>query len=119
MAGPGKLTTHVLDVSAGRPAAGMRIECYRVLPDGVALISNTVTNEDGRTPGPLLTGEAMTAATYRILFYVGEFYASANHPHARRFLDVVPIQFVVDDDKANYHVPMLVSPWSYSTYRGS
>ena len=117
--GQGKLTTHVLDTSVGRPAAGMKVECYRVLPQAVALLAQTVTNSDGRTPGPLLIGEAMVLGPYRLLFYVGDYYASVKHPHARRFLDVVPLQFTIDDPGQNYHVPLLVSPWSYSTYRGS
>lgn len=115
----GKLTTHVLDTSLGRPGAAMRVECYRVLPQGVAMLAQTVTNNDGRTPSPLLTGDAMVIGPYRLLFYVGEYYVNLRHPHARKFLDVVPVQFIIDDPAANYHVPLLVSPWSYSTYRGS
>lgn len=115
----GKLTTHVLDTSVGRPAGKMRIECYRVLSDGVAMLAKTFTNADGRTASPLLVGEAMTPGAYRLLFYVGEYYEGVRHPAARKFLDIVPIQFVIDDGDQNYHVPLLVTPWGYSTYRGS
>jgi len=114
-----KLTTHVLDTDWGSPARGVRVECYRVLPNGVAMLAQTVTNEDGRTPSPLLSGTAMIAGPYRLLFYVGEYFASGKHPDARRFLDIVPIQFSIDDMTRAYHVPLLVSPWAYSTYRGS
>lgn len=114
-----KLTTHVLDTAWGRPARGVRVECYRVLPNGVAMLAQTVTNEDGRTPSPLLSGGAMIAGPYRLLFYIGEYFESLKHPDARRFLDVVPVQFVIADAAAAYHVPLLVSPWAYSTYRGS
>ncbi len=115
----GKLTTHVLDTSLGRPAEGVRVECYRVLPNGIAMLAQTITNADGRTPSPLLTGEAMIIGSYRLLFYIGEYYVSVRHPHARQFLDIVPIQFIISDPATPYHVPLLVSPWSYSTYRGS
>jgi 5-hydroxyisourate hydrolase len=114
-----RLTTHVLDTACGRPARGMKVECYRVLPTGVAMLAQTVTNEDGRTPSPLLSGTAMIAGPYRLLFHVGEYFAAGKHPDALRFLDIVPIQFTIDDVALAYHVPLLVSPWAYSTYRGS
>lgn len=115
----GKLTTHVLDTARGRPAAGMRVELFRVMPNGVIQLDKTVTNADGRSPSPLLFGEGMIPATYRLLFFVGEYFENSSTPGARRFLDVVPVQFIIDDPTANYHVPLLVSPWAYSSYRGS
>ena len=116
----GKLTTHVLDTSRGRPAAGMRVELYRVgAPGGAAPLAVVETGPDGRTPAPLLEGDAMTAGTYRLAFHVGAYFAARRDPDAKRFLDVVPIVFTIDDPLAHYHVPLLVSPWSYSTYRGS
>jgi 5-hydroxyisourate hydrolase len=116
----GKLTTHVLDTAHGKPAAGVRIELYRVgAPGGAAPLVEAVTNADGRTPAPLLAGEDLTAGTYRLSFHVGDYFCGAGHPDGRRFLDVVPVVFVVDDPAAGYHVPLLVSPWAYSTYRGS
>jgi hydroxyisourate hydrolase len=117
---PGKLTTHVLDTAHGRPASGMRVELYRVgSPGGEAPLVEVVTNSDGRTPAPLLAGETIAAGTYRLVFHVGAYFAARGHPDARRFLDVVPVVFVIDDPAGAYHVPLLVSPWSYSTYRGS
>jgi 5-hydroxyisourate hydrolase len=115
----GKLTTHVLDTSVGKPAADMRVELLRLENGAAARTGRSVTNSDGRLPQPLLTGDAVQAATYQIVFHVGEYFAARGNPDARRFLDVVPIVFVIDDPTASYHVPLLVSPWSYSTYRGS
>lgn len=115
----GKLTTHVLDTARGKPAAGMRVELYRVYAQGVLELEKTVTNADGRSPSPLVFGEAMIPGTYRLLFHVGEYFAREGLPDAKRFLDVVPVQFTIDDPAKTYHVPLLVSPWAYSTYRGS
>jgi hydroxyisourate hydrolase len=114
----GRLSTHVLDTSRGVPAAGMRIDLLRGGPPGQPLLS-TAVNRDGRTDGPLLQGEAMTAGTYQLVFHVGAYFRERGHPDAGRFLDVVPVSFVIDDPQGNYHVPLLVSPWSYTTYRGS
>jgi len=118
---PGKLTTHVLDTSSGRPAGRMRVQLFWVEPDGSpdVLIRATVTNADGRTEGPMIDGDRFSAGTYKLVFHVGEYFASCGHADARRFLDVVPICFVIDDATIPYHVPLLVSPWAYSTYRGS
>jgi hydroxyisourate hydrolase len=116
---PGKLSTHVLDTARGVPAAGMRVELYRVgAPGGAGPLVEAVTDADGRTPAPLLMGD-LAAGTYRLVFHVGAYFAGRGDADARRFLDVVPIVFVVDDPAGSYHVPLLVSPWSYSTYRGS
>jgi 5-hydroxyisourate hydrolase len=116
----GKLTTHVLDTASGKPAAGMRVELHRLDGGGrKTLLGDAATNDDGRLPQPLLSGEALTAGTYRLLFHVGDYFAARGNADARRFLHVVPILFAIEDPAANYHVPLLVSPWSYSTYRGS
>jgi 5-hydroxyisourate hydrolase len=116
----GRLSTHVLDTSAGRPAAGMRIDLHDVSGDGPPRhITTTVTNADGRTDAPLLMGDAIAAGTYRLTFHVGEYFAAGGSPDACRFLREVPIVFGIDDPSGTYHVPLLVSPWSYSTYRGS
>jgi 5-hydroxyisourate hydrolase len=112
---PGKLTTHVLDTAHGIPAAGVKISLYR---DG-KLLAEAGTNRDGRPGGPLISGEKFSVGAYRLEFAIGDYFASRNHPDARRFLDVVPISFIVDDAQRDYHVPLLVSPWSYTTYRGS
>ena len=114
------ITTHVLDTAAGRPAAGMRVELYRVgAPGSAGPLVEVITDEGGRTPAPLLSGETIPTGTYRLAFHVGEYFAGRGSPDARRFLDVVPVVFHIDDPNAAYHVPLLVSPWAYSTYRGS
>lgn len=106
----GRLTTHVLDTSRGRPAAGVTIELFR---DG-AQVARAVTNADGRTDAPLLEGEAFTAGTYELVFQVGDYF-DLEPP----FLDRVPVRITVADPGENHHVPLLVSPFGYSTYRGS
>jgi len=112
---PAKLSTHVLDLSAGRPAAGMRLELWRLGP-APQLLKSAVTNRDGRTDAPLLAEGEMASGTYEIVFLVGDYFGSAA---ADRFLDRVPIRFGLTDPTASYHVPLLVTPWSYNTYRGS
>jgi 5-hydroxyisourate hydrolase len=115
----GKLSTHVLDTAAGRPAAGLRVKLYRVVGGRTELLKSTATNADGRTGEPLLTGDALAAGTYRLTFHVGDYYTTIGSPDAKKFLDRVTLEFLVADAAENYHVPLLVSPWSYSTYRGS
>jgi 5-hydroxyisourate hydrolase len=111
----GKLTTHVLDISGGIPAAGMRISVYR---DG-KLVQSAITNQSGRLDSPLIAGDQLIKGSYRLEFAVGDYFAARGDESARRFLTVVPIVFEVDDPRSDYHVPLLVSPWSYTTYRGS
>ncbi|MGC4033745.1 MAG: hydroxyisourate hydrolase [Tepidisphaeraceae bacterium] len=113
----GKLTTHVLDTSHGKPAAGLRIDLFKG-NDTVAFVS-IKTNADGRADRPLLEGDSLAAGTYRLEFRVGDYFHAIGCGDAGKFLDVVPIVFVVSDAAAHYHVPLLVSPWAYSTYRGS
>lgn len=104
-----KLSTHVLDTKNGRPAAGLKLELwYGGVPLKVAH-----TNADGRTDAPLLSAEEMRAGDYELLFHVGEYFGE------RSFLDQVPVRFRISDPTASYHVPLLCSPWAYSTYRGS
>jgi 5-hydroxyisourate hydrolase len=114
----GILTTHVLNTATGSPAEGVRIDIFRITgePDILATVE---TNPDGRTPNPLLEAEALTPGTYQLVFYVGDYFRKINHPDAGKFLEYVPIVFVITDPTAKYHVPLLVSPWSYATYRGS
>jgi 5-hydroxyisourate hydrolase len=102
------LTTHVLDLARGRPAAGVAIELAR----GDELLATAVTNADGRTDAPLL--DALEAGTYELRFAVGDYFGGES-----RFLDVVPVRFTVSDPDAHHHVPLLVAPGGYSTYRGS
>ena len=106
-----RLSTHVLDLTTGKPAVGMRIE-LRILSSG-ALIKTVQTNADGRTDSPLLTGEELPADEYELLFHVGDYF------HDSSFLDRVPIRFRITDARASHHVPLLCTPWAYSTYRGS
>lgn len=103
------LTTHVLDVARGRPAAGVAVELWR----DDKLVSAQTTNADGRCDAPLAEGEAFREGEYELRFAVGAYFGEAS------FLDVVPVRFRVGDASAKYHVPLLVTPWSYSTYRGS
>ena len=115
-----RLSTHVLDTARGRPAAGIPIELHR-LGDGVRTrLATAVTNADGRTDAPLLGADAMRAGVYELTFHVADYYrahavALADPP----FVDRVAVRFGIADAEANYHVPLLCSPWSYSTYRGS
>lgn len=119
MAG-GRLTTHVLDTASGRPAAGMAIELHIVEPQGPRLLAQVRTNADGRCDAPLLSGNALKKGRYELRFHVADYFraADANLPDPP-FLDIVPLAFGVADPEGHYHVPLLVSPWSYSTYRGS
>ena len=116
----GRLSTHVLDISCGTPAAGMRVE-LSVLEGGRWKAVKTVhTNADGRTDEPLLADGAMAAGQYRLVFHVGDYFrdrgvALADPP----FLDRIPVRFGIHDPKTHLHVPLMCTPWGYSTYRGS
>lgn len=105
------LSTHVLDTMRGRPAARMKIELRSI--DRDLLLKSVTTNEDGRTDAPLLSGDELMAGNYELLFYVGDYFGAAE------FLDLVPVRFRIVDVSAKYHVALLVSPWAYTTYRGS
>ena len=115
------LTTHVLDTTRGRPAAGVRIELFALNSEGSrTLVAQTVTNLDGRTDSPLVRPEDARVGRYELLFHVGPYFeANGAVVSDPPFLDVVPIRFAVADARAHYHVPLVVTPWSYSTYRGS
>ncbi len=118
----GKLTTHVLDTAFGQPATHMQVELWAIQePSGQKTLLKTVlTNSDGRTDVPLLTGDAFQAGVYELVFAVGSYFADQAHlPSPFPFLDRVPIQFGIADASVHYHVPLLTSPWAYSTYRGS
>ena len=118
---PGRLTTHVLDTAQGRPAGGLAIELWRVEDPGPGrLLKTALTNADGRTDGPLLDGADFQAGAYEIVFLVGAYFAGQPLDTAEPpFLDRVPVRFAIADPAGHYHVPLLVSPWAYSTYRGS
>ena len=114
----GRLTTHVLDIATGRPAPGMRI-ILTDLDRGVVL-GEFSTNDDGRLDAPALAGDAFKPGRYELLFLVGAYFrATGVAPGDLPFLDEVPLRFGIADVAQHYHVPLLVSPWAYSTYRGS
>ncbi|MDI4635406.1 hydroxyisourate hydrolase [Pelomonas sp. V22] len=113
----GKLTTHVLDTANGCPAAGMAVRLHGT--DG-GLIKSLVLNADGRADAPLLEGEALKPGRYRLVFAVAAYFRARGETLPEpAFLDEVPLEFGIADAAGHYHVPLLASPWSYSTYRGS
>ena len=134
---PAKLSTHVLDTAHGCPAEGMQIELWSLSGGKPKLLKKARTNADGRTELPLLGPEEIKAGEYELVFCVGDYFAGKNPQNSRRgkdaessrrgkeaestvrFLDRVPVRFGIADANASYHVPLLVSPWAYSTYRGS
>ena len=119
---PAKLSTHVLDTAHGCPAQGMQIELWSLAASQPKLLKTILTNADGRTDQPLLGPEELREGPYELVFFVGEYFAHKAPGTARGsvpFLDKVPVRFGIADAKASYHVPLLVSPWAYSTYRGS
>jgi 5-hydroxyisourate hydrolase len=116
----GRVTTHVLDTARGRPAAGVVIRLYRLSGQSHRKIVETVTNADGRTDAPLLTGAALTSGTYEIVFYAGDYLRRQGLDLSEPlFLDQIPVRFGIAEPAAHYHVPLLLSPFGYSTYRGS
>ena len=115
----GRLTTHVLDTAHGRPGAGIAIDLFRIDP-ARERIAQATTNADGRCERPLLEGAAFAAGTYELVFRAGDYFAGQGVRLPRpRFLDEVVIRFGISDPAAHYHVPLLISPYGYSTYRGS
>jgi 5-hydroxyisourate hydrolase len=130
----GKLSTHVLDTATGRPAAGLKIQLWRLEPKERRLLKEVVTNQDGRTETPLLLGDELKPGLYELVFQVGPYFQDlSRHSEAEvegtektslemaeeTFLGDVPVRFRILNSEENYHVPLLVSPWSYTTYRGS
>jgi len=116
----GKLSTHVLDITSGRPGAGVAVSLYVVEPGQRRLLRQVLTNADGRCEQPLLAGEDLRAGRYELVFGAGDYFAAQGVQVPQpRFIDEVVIAFGVADPSQNYHVPLVVSPWAYSTYRGS
>jgi 2-oxo-4-hydroxy-4-carboxy-5-ureidoimidazoline decarboxylase len=116
----GRLSTHVLDVVAGRPAAGVRLVLSEIGESAQSVLGEAVTNADGRTDAPLMSGAPLRIGRYEIAFHIGAYFAASGVATADPpFLDVVPIRFAIAEPEGHYHVPLLASPWSYSTYRGS
>lgn len=116
----GKLSTHVLDITQGKPGAGVKLALYAVSAEGRTLLVTDVTNADGRCATPLLEGEQLKAGKYELVFGAGDYFAALGVELPEpRFIDEVTIAFGVASAEQNYHVPLVVSPWAYSTYRGS
>ncbi len=116
----GKLTTHVLDTASGRPAAGLEITLYSSSERGLTELRKATTNSDGRVDGPLLEGDEFKCGTYELHFAAGDYLrAAGNELPEPAFLDLVPIRFGIADESSHYHVPLLISAYGYSTYRGS
>ncbi len=116
----GRLTTHVLDTASGRPASGVRVRLYARAGDSRTLLVETLTNQDGRCDGPLLSGESFAVGRYELIFDVAAYFRRNGIALPEpAFLDDVPICFGIADAGAHYHVPLLISPYGYSTYRGS
>lgn len=116
----GRLSTHVLDTARGCPAAGVALSLHEIGAHGSAEIVSTTTNGDGRTDEPLIVDQPLRIGTYELRFHVGAYFAALNNDmNHRPFLDLVPIRFFIAEPEAHYHVPLLVSPGSYTTYRGS
>ena len=116
----GRLSTHVLDTASGKPAAGLKIRLYALRGDERTLLKSIITNADGRSDVPLLTGDELIAGIYELVFCAGDYHRTQGQRLASPpFLDEVVIRFGIADPAAHYHVPLLLSPYSYSTYRGS
>lgn len=116
----GKLTTHVLDAAHGCPGSSLHIELYRVEGPDLTKVASAVTNSDGRCEAPLLQGEDYRSGVYQLQFHAGDYYRGRGVALPEpAFLDVVVLRFGIDEGQDHYHVPLLISPYSYSTYRGS
>jgi len=117
----GRLSTHVLDTHSGKPAAGIAVELIELSDLGVSrVVTRTVTNSDGRTDQPLIGGRPVPIGRYELMFSVGKYFAARQVPMSDPpFLDQIPLRFSVSDPEGHLHVPLLVTPWSYATYRGS
>lgn len=116
--GPGSLSTHILNTAEGIPAEGVTIELWRLDPTPV-LVTSRRTNADGRTDAPLMTGADFQPGRYELRFAMGDYFRARGQGTALPFLDVVALAVGLSADQGHYHVPLLCSPWSYATYRGS
>ena len=115
----GRLTTHVLDTASGVPANGMRLSLFEINQGKRTLLKETLTNSDGRCVAPLLEGADLKTGQYELVFDTESYFKNRSKLTEPPFLSDVPIRFAIADSSAHYHVPLLVSPWAYSTYRGS
>ena len=114
-----KLTTHVLDIYSGKPGKGIKVELYYSDKKEKKKIKSIILNNDGRSDEPLVQGDEFKTGKYEIIFYIGDYFKNITNSVKIPFLDDVVIRFGISNSKEHYHVPLLVSPWSYSTYRGS
>ena len=114
-----KLTTHVLDVYSGKPGNGVKVELYYLKNNDKKKIKSIILNNDGRAEEPLIEGVNFIEGKYEIVFFIGDYFKNLTNLPKTPFLNEVVIRFGVSNSKEHYHVPLLVSPWSYSTYRGS
>ena len=114
-----KLTTHVLDVYSGKPGKGIKVELYFISGENKKKLKSIILNEDGRSSQPLVEKDEFKEGKYELVFFVGEYFKNITDLDPIPFLDEVVIRFGISNNKEHYHVPLLVSPWSYSTYRGS
>ena len=114
-----KLTTHVLDVFSGKPGKGIKVELFFLNGDNREKINSIILNSDGRSDKPLVENETFKNGKYELIFYIGDYFKKITTLDEIQFLDDVVVRFGISNNKENYHVPLLVSPWSYSTYRGS
>ncbi|MBM08534.1 MAG: hydroxyisourate hydrolase [Magnetovibrio sp.] len=115
----GFLTTHILDTAKGCPAKGVQIDLYRLNGEERKLINTAISNNDGRTDVPMIDKGQMQVGTYELVFAVGDYFAASTQYYKVPFIDIVPIRFGIENAEEHYHVPLLASPYSYSTYRGS
>ena len=120
MTASGYLTTHVLDTASGKPAKGIRIDLFELTGEDRRLIVTLHTNDDGRTDSQILPKDSFRVGTYELVFHAGDYLDGMGAGNSDyRFLDIIPIRFGIDDATSHYHVPLLISPFGYSTYRGS
>ena len=114
-----KLTTHVLDVYSGKPGKGIKVDLYFISGENKKKLKSIILNEDGRSSQPLVEKDEFKEGKYELVFFVGDYFKNITKNNDLKFLDDVVIRFGISDPSQHYHVPLLVSPWSYSTYRGS
>ena len=114
-----KLTTHVLDVYSGKPGKGIKVDLYFIEKSDKKKLKSIVLNNDGRSDQPLIENDEFKIGKYELIFFVGDYFKDITKNNDLQFLDDVVVRFGISNNKEHYHVPLLVSPWSYSTYRGS
>ena len=114
-----KLTTHVLDIYSGKPGKGIKVELFYINSQERTKLNSIVLNSDGRSDSPLVEKDKFKTGKYELVFYIGDYFKNILKSEAPPFLDDVVIRFGISNNSEHYHVPLLVSPWSYSTYRGS